>query len=173
MKPSLMLGTSTGQELLFVRIMSKSHTSAWKTNVHTHRLVSTSIGLTQLRISHFYLTYQPNGNYVTQIFLSPPALAIRCFPGTQLYVSTAGQSHRCCSPAPPMATGKAWINERCLWPSTLLLVVLTIWWWAKVLTSFSLEPLRKISTTSPQVRGILNLITEGSLAWTKQKPWHL
>ena len=31
MKPSLMLGTSTSQELLFVRIMSKSHTSAWKT----------------------------------------------------------------------------------------------------------------------------------------------
>lgn len=86
MKPSLMLGTSTGQELLFVRIMSKSHTSAWKTNVHTHRLVSTSIGLTQLRILHLYLTYQPNGNYVTQTFLSPPDLAISCFPGTQLYI---------------------------------------------------------------------------------------
>lgn len=100
MKPSLMLGTSTGQELLFVRIMSKSHTSAWKTNVYTHRLVSTSTGLTQSRILHLYLTYQPNGNYVTQTFLSPPDLAIRCFPGTQLYLSTAGQSHSCCLPAP-------------------------------------------------------------------------
>lgn len=32
MKPSLMFGTSTGQELLFVRMMSRSHTSAWKSN---------------------------------------------------------------------------------------------------------------------------------------------
>lgn len=55
MKPSLMLGTSTGQELLFARIMSKSHTSAWKRNRWAHRFISTTTGLIQWRI--YFILY--------------------------------------------------------------------------------------------------------------------
>lgn len=96
MKPSLMLGTSTGQDLLFERIMSKSQTSACKI---THRFTSTSAALTLSTISYIFTQHiSPMELRDTTLPLS--TLATRCFPGT------AHSSYSCCLPTLPCLLAK-------------------------------------------------------------------
>lgn len=156
MKPSLMLGTSTGQDLLFERIMSKSHTSAWKIRVYTSRFTSTSIGLKQLRISYIF-TQRISPMELCDTTLPLSTLAIRCFPGT------AHGSYSCCSN--PSSAYWPSLNKKTM-PLTLHIVSSGVHYLmlSQTCTFLPSEPLRKTSTASPQKRGIVHLVMGGSPA---------